>query len=138
MPARFGVTTVRRWLTEGVPSAVSPYVEYRGAYYRLKSVSGSNGTLSATLYTHHNPTLTFTTSMGEAFRLDSPIILSLGERLEDCKPENVLPHLELARPGCMGLVGDVTADEVSAVMRLLPGMTTKQIDELLYCGGCIN
>ena len=111
---KYGVTTVQRWISEGLPEGVKAYVQDRdGLLQELSSLFVSAGSLICDGV------------FGNRFEvnLGTPVILSRGEALDDVPMTHVQSHLEMARNGCWGLSGAASTDEVYALMRLCPEVT---------------
>jgi len=102
MVARFGVTTLKRWLTEALPTGVSAYIEYHGCYHLLKHVIGRNNALQLVIFRPGDPTRTLTTPRNTTFTLDTPVFLSSGIVLSNYHPAELVGKFDPAHPDSLG------------------------------------
>ena len=108
---KYGVTTVQRWIGEGLPEGVKAYVQdSEGLLQELSSLFVSAGSLVCEGMFDN----AFEVSLGTA------VILSRGEALDGVPMTCVQSDLEMARNGCWGFSGAASTDEVYALIRLCP------------------
>lgn len=110
---KYGVTTVQRWIGEGLPEGIKAYVQdSEGLLQELSSLFVSAGSLVCDgVFGSYDR---FEVSLGTA------VVLSRGEALDGVPMTCVQSDLEMARNGCWGFSGAASTDEVYALIRLCP------------------
>ncbi|MHC4188435.1 MAG: hypothetical protein ACYSUB_02000 [Planctomycetota bacterium] len=97
--SQFGVTTIARWMAEQLPKGVEAYMENRGRLFRLKRISGYNGSIRPVLATLVDSNLggEFTPYNGN-HALNSAVFLSTGV---DLAGVNVADIIDTVEPVCL-------------------------------------